>query len=1209
MESPFVFKSFIDVFKQSIKNDSDHIALEYVNIENSNSNGNNLSFNSLDILSNYLSIYLKNYILKTDYNNNSNNNNNLPPIISVYKNHSFQLIISILSIFKLNLIYLPLDTSYPIDRLSFMLNDSNCNIIITTHQYHKNNQFKNKTIVCLDCLFSDILKNQKDDERDKKNWTKEQDEILLDVVNKNNRSNWKRIASLTSCDRRDIECHHRFYKVLLPTILKEKWSNDEVLLLKEQYSIHGKQWNEIAKSFSSKSNLDIKDYCEHVLKVKKNDKDRANKNKKEEDKGKEEEEEEEEEMDIDYDELSNIIIKLKDYQENLSEIENIKSGIEDPAYLIYTSGSTGNPKGVLVAHRGIVNFLQHQIKVFQFKRNHTRLLQSLPICFDASLSEIGTSLLGHCTLLIPKTQQDAQIIRGSSQSFLSHIALNNINAAMISPSFLSLLSTEPFDSAINRSPLETIVIGGETCPVKVLKKWRTRLNIVNVYGPTEATVCTTTLPIYLKKEPNDTDDYVSLGEVVPNMSIYLLDENTREPIQNIGGEGEIYIGGVGVALEYFNNENQTEKSFITDPFTSNTSKMFKTGDWGRLVCIDPTKKQTIEFRGRMDNQIKLNGSRIELDEISRTLENHQLIHQAVVDVKAINDNKILVAYLILKEKPVSCKIKLQNEESAANQLDILKSFYNSPKLLSEQFKEYLLKTLPVYMIPHQFIIMDSFPQNKNEKIDRSKLPAPFLNDYDSGTNQSNNTKHIPTNEESIKMALLQVVRQVLVNYNIESSDDLISNHSMTSILCTQIIEKCRNSHGIILTVFHIYILRTIDKITSNLINSSKNTDKNHQDINDKSVQQLKIFLNNFNSNKINTNNNSNNSININNGNNILILGSTGFLGSNILKSILNNTKFNEMNIYLLVRSIEKGNRLIEEIATSKDKLRIHLIKGDIGENQFGCSLDDWKLLCSCGFSTIIHSAANVNMNLPFDEMIKDNIKSTFNVIEFINQIDQNNLKDIHYISTLSTILSNSKYWSASNNSNPSHALNQTLNIDEDNEIIYGGYAQSKWLSEFIISNSNIKDKLFIHRPAMICPNLNSTNPNENSYSNYLNKLFSTCRELKSYPIGIPKEIETDITPIDTFVSNFIINILGCKNNNNRYYSYYTYSISLNLLFKSQLDQNYEGVPINNWIKKIKETSPFYPFVSFLSEFKMFERILFPGSKLPKTDANIINFNI
>eukprot|EP01132_Coremiostelium_polycephalum_P005915 gene5915-7364_t len=552
----YQYQSFLQYFRDTIINQSlsDKCAIKVVDCNSIVRQS--LSYHKLDVYSNYLSILINN-------SNGGHDSNDVEEkksrgiFIGVWLPHSPDLIISLLSIWKSHCIYVPLDTSFPIDRIKYMTSHSELSIIITNHQNHNDEsvkQFPNTKILCCDCIFK------------------------------------------------------------------------------------------------GKTVFDIE--------------------------------------------------KNNQYTTGFKVLNNPFNPPEHPAYLIYTSGSTGNPKGVLVAHRGIVNFLKFQIHKFGFSKRSI-ILQSLPICFDASISEIGTSLLSGSTLIIPSTQEDAKIIRGSNESFINFLTRNQVSQVIISPSYLSQLNPTNLYKG-----LKTIIIGGEVCPQSVIDNWTNYVNIVNIYGPTEATVCTTAFSFYQKlntrmntKNQSLPNSNILLGDVVPFMMVYVLNQDGKRI--SVGEEGEIYISGVGVALEYFKDPELTKQSFLNDPFRKGF-KMFKTGDWAKLC---PGNK--IEFRGRIDNQIKLHGSRIELEEISRTLEEHPLIFQSVVDLKTVNNEKQLVAYLIFKNQ-MSCTL-------------------SSTTPLQDQFKSFLKQKLPDFMVPNHFVILDKFPQNSNEKIDKSKLPLPTNN--------------------------------------------------------------------------------------------------------------------------------------------------------------------------------------------------------------------------------------------------------------------------------------------------------------------------------------------------------------------------------------------------------------------------------------------------------------------------------------------------
>jgi acyl-coenzyme A synthetase/AMP-(fatty) acid ligase len=208
------------------------------------------------------------------------------------------------------------------------------------------------------------------------------------------------------------------------------------------------------------------------------------------------------------------------------------------------------------------------------------------------------------------------------------------------------------------------------------KENSTRLH--NLYGPTEATVDST----YFDCTNYQTEDKIPIGKPIWNTRIYILDENGKECID--GESGEIYISGDGVAAGYVNNAELTKKMFIPDIFCYGAT-MYRTGDWGRWNC------GVVEFLGRRDNQIKIHGIRIELEEIDNQIMEYEPIKRSVV-ITAGAVTKKLVAYY--------------SGESSLDSLEII---------------DYLAKKLPKAMIPSEFIFIDEFPLKPNGKTDRNKL--------------------------------------------------------------------------------------------------------------------------------------------------------------------------------------------------------------------------------------------------------------------------------------------------------------------------------------------------------------------------------------------------------------------------------------------------------------------------------------------------------
>ena len=354
-------------------------------------------------------------------------------------------------------------------------------------------------------------------------------------------------------------------------------------------------------------------------------------------------------------------------------------GPENLAYVIYTSGSTGIPKGVMISHRSICNhmyWIQSLLKLIP----SDRILQLTPFSFDASVWQFYVPLQVGAQLIMarPNAYFDGQEI-------IRQILDHQITTIHFMPSNLRvLLETK---GIIQCKSLKHVICGGETLSIQlqelVFSKLSTKL--YNLYGPTEATIDSTS---WICKQGQD-DQKVPIGRPINNTQIYILSLQ-KQPVP-IGVQGEIYIGGVGLARGYLNQPELTSEKFVTNPFDEKPdSLMYRTGDLGRY-----RPDGNIEFLGRMDHQIKWLGYRIELGEIETLLAKHPSIHECAVILKKSPDgHKRLSAYFI-----PTCEL--------------------SPS--KESLRVHLRHKFPDYMVPSSFIPIETMPLNPNGKIDRQSL--------------------------------------------------------------------------------------------------------------------------------------------------------------------------------------------------------------------------------------------------------------------------------------------------------------------------------------------------------------------------------------------------------------------------------------------------------------------------------------------------------
>ncbi|MBZ5670628.1 MAG: amino acid adenylation domain-containing protein [Acidobacteriia bacterium] len=362
------------------------------------------------------------------------------------------------------------------------------------------------------------------------------------------------------------------------------------------------------------------------------------------------------------------------------------------AYVMYTSGSTGEPKGAMILHSGLVNYLCWAIRAYAVEEGGSVPVHS-SISFDLTVTSLYTPLLaGGQVDLLPEDVGAQNLLAALRQR-------KNRSLVKITPAHLELLSQllKP-DQAVGMT--KTFVIGGENLLAESLHLWRdfapgTRL--INEYGPTETVVgCC----VYEVREDDPRRGSVPIGRPVANTQLYVLDPDMN-PVPP-GVMGELYIGGAGVARGYLNRPELTRQRFLADPFSGRPgARLYRTGDLARY-----RPDGTLEFLGRIDDQVKVRGYRIELGEIEATLADHSGLKSCVVLAREDEPgDKQLVGYVVPSE----------NE---------------SPTV--EELRQFLRQRLPDYMVPAQFVFLKSFTLTPNGKIDRKALPAPSKRQREAG---------------------------------------------------------------------------------------------------------------------------------------------------------------------------------------------------------------------------------------------------------------------------------------------------------------------------------------------------------------------------------------------------------------------------------------------------------------------------------------------
>ena len=350
---------------------------------------------------------------------------------------------------------------------------------------------------------------------------------------------------------------------------------------------------------------------------------------------------------------------------------------DDLAYIIYTSGSTGQPKGVMVYHASVVNFLW-SMRLQPGINKDDLLLSVTPISFDIAALELFLPLIVGATVVIVSKE-----ITNNPFKFGQAIDHYHINIMQATPATWQLL----VESGWAGEPKLKALCGGEILTRKLADQLLDSVgSLWNMYGPTETTIWSSLGEIKKGDTP------ITIGKPIGNTQLYILDRYLQ-PLP-IGVVGELHIGGEGLALGYLNHQHLTSEKFIPDCFNSTPGmRLYKTGDSARYL-----PDYSIEILGRIDYQVKIHGHRIELGEIEAVLMQHPSINEAIVIVRTESSgNKRLVAYFI----PMNDK---------------------SPD--AGELRDFIRKKLPAYMIPVVFISIKSLPLTPNGKINRKALPVP-----------------------------------------------------------------------------------------------------------------------------------------------------------------------------------------------------------------------------------------------------------------------------------------------------------------------------------------------------------------------------------------------------------------------------------------------------------------------------------------------------
>ncbi len=445
--------------------------------------------------------------------------------------------------------------------------------------------------------------------------------------------------------------------------------------------------------------------------------------------------------------------------------------IDSLAYVIYTSGSTGKPKGAMNSHNGICNRLLWMQDTYQLT-SADAVLQKTPFSFDVSVWEFFWTLITGARLVVaqPEGHRDPSYL-------VNLIRKQRITTLHFVPSMLQVfLEVEGLEKC---QSLVRVIASGEALPAQLQERFFNRLNaqLHNLYGPTEAAVDVTYWQC--KKDNLSDQNTVPIGQPIANIQIYILDKYLK-PVP-MGVAGEVYIGGVGVARGYLNRPDLSAEKFIPNPFSTQATRLYKTGDLARYL-----PSGDIDYIGRIDNQVKIRGFRIELGEIEAVISQYPAVRETVVVVRKDKvDSQQIVAYVVA---------------------------HLEQTLAITELREFLESKLPNYMVPTAFVTLEELPLTPNGKVDRKALPVPELT-------QASSSNIVPASTP-IENLLVGIWTEVLgiEKVGIDNNFFELGGHSL---IATRVISQIRKVFQIEFPLRYLFEKPTIAGLAKEIEKASK----------------------------------------------------------------------------------------------------------------------------------------------------------------------------------------------------------------------------------------------------------------------------------------------------------------------------------------------------------------------------------------------------
>jgi amino acid adenylation domain-containing protein/thioester reductase-like protein len=658
---------------------------------------------------------------------------------------------------------------------------------------------------------------------------------------------------------------------------------------------------------------------------------------------------------------------------------------ESLVYLIYTSGSTGRPKGTAMPHRAMVNLLEwhrHALSPCQ----GVRVVQFAALSFDVAFQEMFSTLSGGGTLVL--LDENA---RRDVAALLDLLRNRRVHRLFVPPLMLQSLAEQCTATGAFPSDLRDVITAGEQLRISreivAFFNQSAGRRLHNHYGPTETHVVTA---LTLTGNAVLWPPLPSIGAPIANTQIFILDE-ARQPVP-VGVPGEIYISGANVARGYWQRPDVTEARFVPNAFSDDPeARMYRTGDVGRWSADG-----SIDYLGRNDHQIKIRGYRIELGEIEAQLAQHTAVREvAVIAREDVPGDKRLVGYVVPRD---------------------------GSSLRTEELRAYLKRSLPEYMVPSAWVLLDRLPVTPSGKLHRNALPAPSADAY--------TTSPYDPPQGATELSLAQIWQGLLRVERVGRADDFFELGAH-SLLVLKALLKINAAMDCALKVADIYRNPTVRGLAARIQQGAVAealVDLEREACVDEQLVARPVAPRSRTTG-------------------VLLTGATGFVGRFLLAQLLRDT---DATIYCLVRA-QTVHQALSKLRAVLNKwslwprdceTRVVAVPGDLRLPRLGIDEHTYQVLAT-QVGSIYHCATSMN-HLETYAMAKPvNVDSARELLRFAGCLTS---KVINFVSTLGVF--------TTFGTDTVRIVNEGTAIDCERHVSSRGYVASKWVGEKIFMKAH-----------------------------------------------------------------------------------------------------------------------------------------------------------